>query len=124
MSRIIKAPTGTELACKNWLIEAAYRMILESFWKGDLEAMRPLVDGHVYETFAAAVEQRTKDGLVLDNRLVNVEQALIGAHLAPELCHRRHAEAPEVDQRLADGHPAAADRELGGDPRRARGRRA
>ncbi len=25
--RIIKAPTGTELACKNWLIEAAYRMI-------------------------------------------------------------------------------------------------
>jgi urocanate hydratase len=27
MSRKIKAPTGTELTCKNWLIEAAYRMI-------------------------------------------------------------------------------------------------
>ncbi len=27
MSRIIHAPTGTELSCKNWLIEAAYRMI-------------------------------------------------------------------------------------------------
>ncbi len=27
MSRIIHAPTGTELTCKNWLIEAAYRMI-------------------------------------------------------------------------------------------------
>ena len=27
MSRIVKAPTGTELTCKNWLIEAAYRMI-------------------------------------------------------------------------------------------------
>ena len=27
MKRIIKAPTGTELTCKNWLIEAAYRMI-------------------------------------------------------------------------------------------------
>jgi urocanate hydratase len=27
MNRIIKAPRGTELACKNWLIEAAYRMI-------------------------------------------------------------------------------------------------
>src|SRR5205085_8774035 len=25
--RIVKAPTGTELTCKNWLIEAAYRMI-------------------------------------------------------------------------------------------------
>src|SRR5436189_959496 len=27
MVRQIKAPTGTELSCKNWLIEAAYRMI-------------------------------------------------------------------------------------------------
>ena len=27
MSRIVKAPTGSELTCKNWLIEAAYRMI-------------------------------------------------------------------------------------------------
>ena len=27
MSRPVKAPTGNELSCKNWLIEAAYRMI-------------------------------------------------------------------------------------------------
>lgn len=27
MKRIVKAPVGTELTCKNWLIEAAYRMI-------------------------------------------------------------------------------------------------
>jgi urocanate hydratase len=27
MKRTIKAPTGSELTCKNWLIEAAYRMI-------------------------------------------------------------------------------------------------
>lgn len=27
MKRTVKAPTGTELTCKNWLIEAAYRMI-------------------------------------------------------------------------------------------------
>ncbi len=57
--------------------KAAYRLILEAFWKGDLEAMRPFVDGHVFETFAAAVEQRTKDGLVLDNRVVAIDQALI-----------------------------------------------
>src|SRR3954471_36465 len=25
--RIVKAPIGTELTCKNWLIEGAYRMI-------------------------------------------------------------------------------------------------
>ena len=62
--------------------KGAYRLVLEAFWKGDLEAMRPYVDNHVFETFSAAVEQRAKDGLVLDNRLVAIEQALIaGAEL-------------------------------------------
>ena len=62
--------------------KAAYRLILEAFWKGDLEAMRAYVDNHVFETFSSAVEQRTKDGLVLDNRLVAIEQALVaGAEL-------------------------------------------
>ena len=57
--------------------QAAYRLILESFWKGDLDAMRPHVDDHVYDAFAAAVEQRSNDGLILDNRLVAIEQAVI-----------------------------------------------
>jgi len=57
--------------------QEAYRLILESFWKGDLEAMRPHVDDHVFETFSGAVDQRSKDGLVLDNRLVAIDQAVI-----------------------------------------------
>jgi len=57
--------------------KAAYRLILEAFWKGDLNTLKPHVDAHVYETFEAAVEQRTKDGLTLDNRLVTIEQAVI-----------------------------------------------
>ena len=57
--------------------KSAYRMILEAYWKGDLDTLKPHVDAHVYETFAAAVEQRAQDGLVLDNRLVAVDQALI-----------------------------------------------
>jgi predicted lipid-binding transport protein (Tim44 family) len=57
----------------------AYRLILESYWKGDIDALAPHVDDHVRETFAQAVEQREKDGLKLDNRLVNIEQALIAA---------------------------------------------
>ena len=57
--------------------KSAYQLILEAFWKGDLDAIRPFVDDHVHATFAAAVEQRTKDGLVLDNRLIAVEQAVI-----------------------------------------------
>jgi len=57
--------------------KAAYRLILESYWKGDLDAIRAHVDEHVYETFASAVEQRKAQGLTLDNRLVAVEQAVI-----------------------------------------------
>ena len=57
--------------------KAAYRMILEAFWKGELSAVRGHVDDHVFETFSGAVAQRTKDGLVLDNRLVAIEQAVI-----------------------------------------------
>ena len=57
--------------------KAAYRLILEAFWKGDLDTLRPHVEAHVYETFASAVEQRKKDGLTLDNRLVTIEQAVI-----------------------------------------------
>ena len=57
--------------------KGAYRMILESFWKGELDAVRGHVDDHVFETFSSAVEQRKKDGLSLDNRLVAIEQAVI-----------------------------------------------
>lgn len=57
--------------------KAAYRMILEAFWKGDLDALRSHVEPHVYEAFASAVEQRKNEGLTLDNRLVTIDQAVI-----------------------------------------------
>ena len=57
--------------------KSAYRMILEAFWKGDLDALRGHVEPHVYDAFASAVEQRRTDGLTLDNRLVAIDQAVI-----------------------------------------------
>ena len=57
--------------------KAAYRLILEAFWKGDTDTLRPHVDDHVYETFTSAIEQRNADGLTLDNRLVAIDQAVI-----------------------------------------------
>lgn len=68
--------------------KSAYRLILESFWKGDLDAMRPYVDDHIFTTFGDAVEQRTKDGLVLDNRLVAIDQIVIaGAEMDRSVAH-------------------------------------
>ena len=57
--------------------KSAYRLILEAFWKGDLDTVKAHVDPHVYDTFASSIEQRSKDGLRLDNRLVTIEQAVI-----------------------------------------------
>lgn len=57
--------------------KGAYRLVLEGFWKGELDAIRPHVDQHIIDSFAAAVEERTAKGLKLDNRLVAIEQAVI-----------------------------------------------
>lgn len=56
---------------------AAYRMVLEAYWKGDLDTIRPLVDAHVFDTFADAVAQRDKDGLTVGNRLVALDPPVI-----------------------------------------------
>ena len=57
--------------------KSAYRMILEAFWKGELDSLRGHVDDHVVDAFKSAIDQRKKDGLTLDNRLVAIEQAVI-----------------------------------------------
>ncbi|QIK77660.1 Tim44 domain-containing protein [Sphingomonas piscis] len=57
--------------------KSAYGMVLEAFWKGDTETLRRFVDGHVLETFEAAIEDRKSQGLVLDNRLVSIDHATI-----------------------------------------------
>ena len=57
--------------------KAAYRMILEAFWKGDEEELNWLVGPDVREAFASAIAERQEVGHVLDNRLVSVESARI-----------------------------------------------
>ena len=57
--------------------QAAYRMILEAFWKADEEQLHWLVDDEVRDAFAAAIADRNTAGHVLDNRLVSIERAVI-----------------------------------------------
>ena len=57
--------------------QAAYRMILEAFWKGDLEALSGLVGDDVRASFAKAVAEREAAGYTLENRLVAIERAMI-----------------------------------------------
>jgi len=57
--------------------KAAYRMILEAFWRGDREELDRLVDGDVQDAFNQAITAREEAGHVLDNRLVSIERAVI-----------------------------------------------
>jgi predicted lipid-binding transport protein (Tim44 family) len=59
--------------------QAAYRMILEAFWRGELDDVRELVDPEVYGAFAAAVAERQTAGHRLDNRLIAIEHSVIAA---------------------------------------------
>jgi predicted lipid-binding transport protein (Tim44 family) len=76
---ILAADPGFDVARFLEGAQAAYKMMLEAFWKGDLSAVRSHVDENVYDAFSASIEQRKKDGLTLDNRLVAVEQAVISS---------------------------------------------
>lgn len=57
--------------------QAAYRMILEAFWRGDEDALADLVVPDVREAFVEAIKARRDAGHVLDNRLVTIERASI-----------------------------------------------
>lgn len=57
--------------------KSAYRMILEAFWKGDIETLAWLVEDEVRDSFAQAIAERQEAGHVLENRLVSIERAVI-----------------------------------------------
>ncbi|WP_448585637.1 Tim44/TimA family putative adaptor protein [Thermaurantiacus sp.] len=55
----------------------AYQMILEAFWKGDVEELADLVSDDVLENFKAAIAERRERGEQLDNKLLEVDQVTI-----------------------------------------------
>lgn len=59
--------------------KSAYQMILEAFWAGDKEALQDFLDDTVLSQFSAAIDQREKDGLTLENRILDVTEAKISA---------------------------------------------
>jgi predicted lipid-binding transport protein (Tim44 family) len=62
---------------------AAYRMILEAFWRGDAAALDGLVSDQVAADFRGAIASREEQNLTLDNRLVRIERAqIVGARMS------------------------------------------
>jgi len=57
--------------------QAAYRMILEGFWRGDRQVLNDLVGDEVRSAFEQAIAEREAAGHKLDNRLIAIERAVI-----------------------------------------------
>ena len=74
---IVSADPGFDVARFLEGAQAAYRMILEAFWKGDGEELAYLVGDDVRASFAEAIAAREAAGHRLDNRLVQIERAFI-----------------------------------------------
>lgn len=57
--------------------KAAYKMVLEAFWRGDRQELEWLCDADVLASFEEAISARETAGHVLDNRLVRIEKAQV-----------------------------------------------
>ncbi len=74
---IVQAEPGFEVARFLEGAQAAYRMILEAFWRGDEATLAELTTPDVLTAFREAIAARAEAGHVLDNRLVSIERASI-----------------------------------------------
>lgn len=74
---IVAADPGFDVARFLEGAQAAYRMVLEAFWKGDRDELSRLAGDDVRAAFETAIAERETAGNKLDNRLVAIERAAI-----------------------------------------------
>ena len=74
---IVAAEPGFDMGQFLGGAQAAYRMTLEAFWRGDEEALAGLCEDEVRASFAEAIAARREAGETLDNRLVRIDRAVI-----------------------------------------------
>ena len=94
MVKIVKSPTGTELTCKNWLIEAAYRMIQNNL---DAEVAFDPDNLIVYGGRGRAARNWESFDQILDS-LKNLEEneTLLVQSGKPVAVFKTHTDAPRV----------------------------
>lgn len=87
--------------------QAAYRMVLEAFWKGDRAELAHLAADEVRTAFETAIDEREAAGHKLDNRLVAIERAVIEDA-------RLEGRTAEIEVRF-DAFVVAVTRDAGGE---------
>ena len=93
-TRVIRAPRGTELNCKNWLTEAAYRMIQNNLDAEVAENPQHLV---VYGGIGrAARDWACYDAILAALKNLNEDETLLVQSGKPVGVFKTHADAPRV----------------------------
>ncbi len=93
-SRIIRAPRGTELSCKNWQIEAAYRMIQNNLDPENAEKPDQLI---VYGGLGKAARNwESLDAILSSLRSMEPDETLLVQSGKPVGVVRTHLMAPRV----------------------------
>ncbi|MEX1071083.1 MAG: urocanate hydratase, partial [Anaerolineales bacterium] len=93
-SRVVRAPRGNQLACKNWLIEAAYRMLQNNL---DPEVAERPEDLVVYGGRGQAARSWEAFDAILDSlRNLEADETLLVQSGKPVAVFRTHADAPRV----------------------------
>src|SRR6266542_2767023 len=94
MARTIRAPRGTELTCKNWLIEAAYRML-----QNNLDPMVAFDPDNliVYGGRGKAARNwEALDAILESLRKLEPDETLMVQSGKPVAVFRTHTDAPRV----------------------------
>ncbi len=92
--RVIKAPTGTTLTCKNWLIEAAYRMIQNNL---DADVAFDPDNLIVYGGRGKAARNWESFDAILESlKNLEVDETLLVQSGKPVAVFRTHTDAPRV----------------------------
>ncbi|MDC7713099.1 urocanate hydratase [Vogesella sp. LYT5W] len=93
-SRVIRAPHGTELHCKNWIAEAAYRMIQNNLDPDVAENPQGLV---VYGGIGRAARNwECYDQILASLKDLNEDETLLVQSGKPVGVFKTHANAPRV----------------------------
>jgi urocanate hydratase len=93
-ARVVRAPRGTKLTCKNWLIEAPYRMIQNNL---DPEVAERPEDLVVYGGRGQAARSWEAFDAILDSlRNLEPDETLLVQSGKPVAIFRTHTDAPRV----------------------------
>ena len=93
-ARVVRAPRGSQISCKNWLIEAAYRMLQNNLDPEVAENPDALV---VYGGIGKAARNwECFDAILKSLRELNEDETLLVQSGKPVGVFRTHADAPRV----------------------------